>query len=110
MGLIQRLIEILRSFPSIPLWMALAAAMPATWSPVAVYFCMTVILALIGWTGLARVVRGPHRLPIGGCSHAAIVADRIYAQPFAHGQCKLSVQTLGHKLAPGRGLVCQAFE
>lgn len=55
---IQRLIEVLRSFPSIPLWMALAAAMPATWSPVAVYFCMTLILALIGWTGLARVVRG----------------------------------------------------
>lgn len=55
---IQRLIEILRSFPSIPLWMALAAAMPATWSPLAVYFCMTVILALIGWTTLARVVRG----------------------------------------------------
>ncbi|HOJ32679.1 MAG TPA: ABC transporter permease [Candidatus Hydrogenedentes bacterium] len=56
--LIQRFIEILRSFPTIPLWMALSAAMPATWSQLRVYFCMTVILALIGWTGLARVVRG----------------------------------------------------
>jgi peptide/nickel transport system permease protein len=57
-GAIQRMIEILRSFPSIPLWMALSAAVPATWSPLQVYFCMTVILALIGWTDLARVVRG----------------------------------------------------
>lgn len=55
---IQRLIEILRSFPTIPLWLALSAAVPATWSPVQVYFCMTLIIALIGWTGLARVVRG----------------------------------------------------
>ena len=55
---IQRFIEILRSFPTIPLWLALSAAMPATWSQVQVYFCMTVIIALIGWTGLARVVRG----------------------------------------------------
>ncbi len=57
-NLIQRFIEILRSFPTIPLWMAISAAMPPTWSQLRVYFCMTVILALIGWTGLARVVRG----------------------------------------------------
>ena len=56
--LIQRFIEILMSFPTIPLWLALSAAMPATWSQLRVYFCMTVILAFIGWTGLARVVRG----------------------------------------------------
>lgn len=57
-NLIQRFIEILRSFPTIPLWLALSAAMPADWSQIRVYFCMTIILALIGWTGLARVVRG----------------------------------------------------
>lgn len=57
-AVVQRIIDILRSFPTIPLWLALSAAIPATWSNVAVYFCMTVILALIGWTGLARVVRG----------------------------------------------------
>jgi len=56
--LIQRLIEILMSFPSIPLWMALAASLPPHWSPVVVYFMITVILSLIGWTGIARVVRG----------------------------------------------------
>ncbi|MCD6290733.1 MAG: ABC transporter permease [Anaerolineae bacterium] len=55
---IQRLIEFFRSVPSVPLWMALSAALPATWSPLKVYFGITVILSLIGWTGLARVVRG----------------------------------------------------
>lgn len=55
---IQRLIEFLTAMPTIPLWMALAAAMPLTWPPIRVYFMITVILSLIGWTGLARVVRG----------------------------------------------------
>jgi len=56
--LIQRLIEFLRSIPSIPLWMGLAAAMPTNMPPLQVYFGITIILSLIGWTGLARVVRG----------------------------------------------------
>jgi len=56
--IIQRIIEILRSFPTIPLWMTLAAAIPKEWSPINVYFAITVILSLVGWTGLARVVRG----------------------------------------------------
>jgi len=55
---IQRLIEVIQSFPSIPLWMALAAALPSNWSTVSVYFGITVILSVIGWTDLARVVRG----------------------------------------------------
>lgn len=55
---IQRSIEVLNSFPSLPLWMALAAIMPPTWSPLTVYFAITVVLSLFGWTGLARVVRG----------------------------------------------------
>ncbi len=55
---IQRMIEFLRSIPSIPLWMGLAAALPLYWPPLRVYFGITVILSLIGWTGLARVVRG----------------------------------------------------
>ncbi len=57
-NLIQRLIEFLQSIPSIPLWMALAAAIPKEISPLTVYFLITVILSLLGWTGLARVVRG----------------------------------------------------
>jgi peptide/nickel transport system permease protein len=55
---IQRLIEILRSIPTIPLWMGLAAALPASWSVLQVYLAITVIISLIGWTELARVVRG----------------------------------------------------
>ena len=56
--IIQRVIEILRSVPTIPLWMGLAAAVPTSWSPVRVYFAITLIISLIGWTELARVVRG----------------------------------------------------
>ncbi|HTC11708.1 MAG TPA: ABC transporter permease [Acetobacteraceae bacterium] len=55
---VQRVIEILRSIPTIPLWMGLAAAIPTSWSPEQVYFAITVIISLIGWTELARVVRG----------------------------------------------------
>lgn len=57
-NLIQRAIEILRSLPTIPLWMGLSAAIPLTWPPVRVYFAITVLLSLIGWTTLAREVRG----------------------------------------------------
>ena len=57
-NLIQRTIEILRSLPTIPLWMGLSAAIPLTWPPVRVYFAITVLLSLIGWTTLAREVRG----------------------------------------------------
>ncbi|MDE0063314.1 MAG: ABC transporter permease [Gammaproteobacteria bacterium] len=55
---IQRLIEILRSIPTIPLWMGLAAAIPPTWGIVLVYFTVTLIIALVGWTQLARELRG----------------------------------------------------
>ncbi len=55
---IQRIIEIVRSIPTIPLWMALAAAVPATWPIERVYFFIVLILGMIGWTTLARVVRG----------------------------------------------------
>jgi peptide/nickel transport system permease protein len=55
---IQRTIEILRSIPTIPLWMGLAAAMPREWTILQVYFAITVIISLLGWTELARVVRG----------------------------------------------------
>ncbi len=57
-NVLQRLIEFLRSIPSIPLWLALSAALPTGWSALRVYFGITIILSLIGWTDLARVVRG----------------------------------------------------
>ena len=55
---IQRVIEFIRSVPTIPLWLGLAAAMPKDWPPLQVYFSILVILSLIGWTEIARVVRG----------------------------------------------------
>lgn len=55
---IQRFIELLRSFPRIPLWLALSVMLPPNWSSVKVYFGVVTILAFLDWTGLARVVRG----------------------------------------------------
>jgi peptide/nickel transport system permease protein len=56
-NVIQRFIEMVRSFPELPLWMALSAALPVTWSPILVYFGITIILGLLDWPGLARAVR-----------------------------------------------------
>lgn len=56
-NVIQRFIEMVRSFPELPLWMALSAALPVTWSPVLIYFGITIILGLLDWPGLARAVR-----------------------------------------------------
>jgi peptide/nickel transport system permease protein len=55
---IQRLIEFLRSIPTIPLWMGMAAAVPVSWPPLWVYFMITIIVSLLAWTSLAREVRG----------------------------------------------------
>lgn len=54
---VQRVIEVLRSLPELPLWMALSAALPVTWSPILVFFGITIILGLLDWPGLARAVR-----------------------------------------------------
>ena len=56
-NVVQRVIEIIRSLPELPLWMALAAAIPVRWSPILVYFGITIILGLLDWPGLARAVR-----------------------------------------------------
>jgi len=61
--LIQRLIEMVRSIPTTPLWMGLAAALPNTWSVAQVYFAITLIISLVSWTELARVVRGRFLAP-----------------------------------------------
>jgi peptide/nickel transport system permease protein len=57
-NIIQRLTEFLQSLPTLPLWMALAAIVPKDWTPTQVYFGISSVLAILGWTGLARVVRG----------------------------------------------------
>lgn len=82
-SVIMRLIEFIRSIPTLPLWMALAAALPREWTALQVYLSITAILALIGWTHLARRVRGKLlalreeefvlAARLSGCSHARIV-------------------------------------
>ena len=56
--IIQRLIEVFNSIPGIPLWMALSAVIPVNWPILRTYFTITIILSVLGWTGVARVVRG----------------------------------------------------
>jgi peptide/nickel transport system permease protein len=85
--IIQRIIELLMSIPTIPLWMALAASLPPQWSPTRVYLGITIILSLIGWTGLARVIRGKFleerevdynmAARIAGSSEAAIIRRHL---------------------------------
>src|SRR5207244_8566273 len=57
-AIIQRVIDLLQSLPTIPIWLALTAALPRDWSPLRVFFAITVILSLVGWTTLGREVRG----------------------------------------------------
>jgi peptide/nickel transport system permease protein len=56
-AIVQRVIEFIRSLPSVPLWMALSASLPEDWQPIRIYFAITIILSILNWTGLARVVR-----------------------------------------------------
>lgn len=56
--IIQRIIEFMISLPTIPLWMAISATLPQSWSAIQVYIGITAILSMVGWCGLARVVRG----------------------------------------------------
>ena len=91
---IQRLIELLQSVPTIPVWLALSAALPRDWSPVQVFFAITVILSLIGWTTLAREVRG-HFLALreedfvlaaelAGCSRARVILRHMVPTFLSH--------------------------
>ena len=56
-SVVQRITEVLKSFPHLPLWLALSAALPVTWSPLLIYFGITIILALLDWPSLGRAVR-----------------------------------------------------
>jgi len=85
--IIQRVIEFLICIPTIPLWMALSAALPKKWPPIKTYFGITIILSIIGWCGLARVVRGKilelreedfaMAAKISGASEARIIARHL---------------------------------
>lgn len=57
-NVVQRVTEVAIAIPSLPLWMALSASLPTWWSPLTIYFAITIILSVIGWTGVAREVRG----------------------------------------------------
>jgi peptide/nickel transport system permease protein len=57
-GIIQRVIDVLLSVPQLPIWLALASVVPLSWSPLQVYFMITIIISLMSWTYMARVVRG----------------------------------------------------
>jgi peptide/nickel transport system permease protein len=91
---VQRLIEVIRSFPAIPLWMALTAALPQHWPPERVYFAITVILSVIGWTWLARQLRGKvlalreeefvTAARVLGASDARIIFRHLLPQVFGH--------------------------
>jgi peptide/nickel transport system permease protein len=92
--IIQRVIEILRSIPTIPLWMGLTAALPSTWSVQQIYFAITLIISLLGWTGLARVVRGRFlslreedfvmAARLSGCSRMRIILRHMVPSFWSH--------------------------
>lgn len=77
-SLIQRLIEFLRSIPTIPLWLGLSAAVPKDWSVIQIYFAITVIISFLGWTTLAREVRGRF---LAMRQEDFVVAARLYGTP-----------------------------
>jgi len=93
-NIVQRLIEIVRSFPPIPLWMALSAALPRHWPPLWTYFAITVILSLIGWTWLARQLRGKvlalreedfvMAARLAGAGHGWIIVKHLIPATFSH--------------------------
>ena len=92
--LIQRVIEVLRSIPTIPLWLGLAAALPRDWSVLQIYFAITIIISLLNWTQLARVVRGRFlalreeefvlAAEIIGCSRARIIFRHMLPSFISH--------------------------
>ena len=92
--LIQRCIEVLHSIPTLPLWLALAAALPRGWSVIRIYFAIVVILSLIHWIGLARVVRGRFlslreedfvmAARSSGCTEARVIWRHMVPAFFSH--------------------------
>ena len=91
---IQRVIELLQSLPTIPIWLALTAALPRDWSPQQVFFAITVILSLVGWTALGREVRGRFlalreedfvlAAELAGCSRRRIIARHMVPTFLSH--------------------------
>lgn len=91
---IQRVVEFILSLPTIPIWLALASAMPRNWPPHLVYISVTVIISLIGWTHLARVIRGKFLAMRGevfviaakldGCSEGRVIFRHMLPSMASH--------------------------
>jgi len=107
--IVQRVIEFIRSLPSIPLWMALSASLPDDWKPVKIYFSITVILSILNWTGLARVVRSQFlalreedfvmAAQLAGASEARIVFRHLVPAFLSHIIASITVSVPGVILA-----------
>ncbi len=92
--LVMRMVEILRSIPTIPLWMGIGAALPKDWDILRVFFVMTIIFALVQWTELARVVRGRFlslreedfvmAAELAGCSQPRIIFRHMVPSFLSH--------------------------
>ena len=104
-NIIQRIIETIRCIPTLPLWMALSAALPATWSPLRVYFGITIVLSFRGWTGLARVIRGQilalreqdftTAALVSGARPSAIIGEHLLPSCFSYILVSLSLSIPG---------------
>jgi peptide/nickel transport system permease protein len=91
---IQRVIELLQSLPTIPIWLAMTAALPQDWPPQRVFFAITIILALIGWTTLGREIRGRFlslreedfvlAAELAGCSRTRIILRHMLPAMTSH--------------------------
>ncbi|MGU3536669.1 ABC transporter permease [Methylobacterium sp. A54F] len=103
---VQRLIEVVRSLPELPLWLALSAALPPNWSPLLVFFGITIILGLLDWPGLARAVRAKlfalreedfvNAAELMGASPARIVGRHLIPNFMSHliASATLSIPTM----------------
>ncbi|MET8663819.1 ABC transporter permease [Streptomyces tendae] len=103
--LIQRVIEFLMSIPTLPLWLSLSAAVPDQWGPLSRYLAITTILSVIGWTGLARVVRGRFfslreedfvtAARLDGCGRGRIIFGHMVPSMSSHVIASLSMAVPG---------------
>ena len=102
---IQRVIEFIRSIPTLPLWMALSLALPPYWSIIKVYFGIVIILSLVGWTDLARVVRGRflslkeedfvQAARLNGCSRGRIISRHLLPSFYSYVIASLTLSIPG---------------
>ena len=104
-SIIQRLIDVLRSIPTLPVWIVLSAAIPTTWTVPQTYFAITIVLAVVGWTSLARVVRGKllalreeeyvMAAQLAGVKQGAIIARHLLPNFLSHLVVTLTLQIPG---------------